>query len=171
MKENVLISKEQIQERIKELGEELTRAYRGKDLVVVALLRGAYVFVADITREIAMPVCIDFMTTSSYENAEKSDGTVKILSDIREDIKGKEVLIVDDIIDTGHTLIKVKEHLESKKPNSLKICALLDKTSRRQVDLQPDYVGFPIDDIFVVGYGLDYQAYYRNTPYIFTRVN
>jgi len=167
-KEKILYSREMIQKRVKEMGIELGGFYSGKDLVVISLLKGSFVFTADLTREMDIPLEVEFMTTASYGNNEFSSGEVKILQDVRGDIEGKDVLIVDDIIDTGHTLSKVIEHLEKKNPSSIKVCVMLDKPSRRQIEIIPDYVGYEIPDVFIVGYGLNYGNYYRNTPYIFT---
>lgn len=167
-KEKVLFSRDEIDKRVRELGLELSEAYKDRDLVIVSLLRGSFVFTADLSREMSIPVEIEFMTTASYGNEEVSSGIVKILQDVRGSLKGKDVLIVDDIIDTGHTLKKVIEHLEEKEPDSIKVCVMLDKPSRRQVELEPDYVGYVIPDLFIVGYGLNYGDYYRNIPYIFT---
>lgn len=136
----------------------------------MSLLRGSFIFAADLVREINTKVEVDFITTASYGDEESSSGIVNIVHDLRSNIQGKDVLIVDDIIDSGFTLKKVKEHLESKNPNSIKICVMLDKPSRRKVDLAPDFVGFSIPDVFIVGYGLNYGSYYRNIPYIFTFV-
>ena len=169
-REKELFSSEEISKRVKELGIELSRKYEGKELVVVSLLRGSFIFAADLVREINTKVEVDFITTASYGDEESSSGIVNIVHDLRSNIQGKDVLIVDDIIDSGFTLKKVKEHLESKNPNSIKICVMLDKPSRRKVDLAPDFVGFSIPDVFIVGYGLNYGAYYRNIPYIFTFV-
>ncbi len=167
-KEKVLYSRETIQKRVKEMGNELGEIYKGKNLVVVSLLKGSFVFTADLTREMDIPLEVEFMTTESYGSNEFSSGDVKILQDIRGEIEGKNVLIVDDIIDTGNTLVKVIEHLKKKNPSSIKVCVMLDKPSRRQIDISPDYVGYEIPDVFIVGYGLNYGDYYRNTPYIFT---
>lgn len=167
-KEKILFSRDEIDKRVRELGLELSEAYKDRDLVIVSLLRGSFVFTADLSREMSIPVEIEFMTTASYGNEEVSSGIVKILQDVRGSLKGKDVLIVDDIIDTGHTLKKVIEHLEEKEPDSIKVCVMLDKPSRRQVELEPDYVGYVIPDLFIVGYGLNYGDYYRNIPYIFT---
>lgn len=167
-KEKILYSRDEIDVRVKEMGKELSQQYKGRDLVIVSLLKGSFVFTADLSRELSIPVEIEFMTTASYGNEEVSSGNVKILQDVRGSLKGKDVLIVDDIIDTGHTLKKVIEHLEEKEPNSIKVCVMLDKPSRRQVDLEPDYVGYEIPDVFIVGYGLNYGDYFRNIPYIFT---
>lgn len=167
-REKVLFSREEIDERVRELGNEISRIYEKKNLVVVSLLRGSFIFCADLVREIDIPVEIDFVTTHSYGHGEVSSGNVEIVHDLRTDLKGKDVLIVDDIMDSGHTIKKVKEHLQSKEPNSINICVMLDKPSRRQVDLNPDYIGFSIEDLFIVGYGLNYGDHYRNIPYIFT---
>ncbi|MCR3954830.1 MAG: hypoxanthine phosphoribosyltransferase [Gudongella sp.] len=167
-KEKILFSREEIDIRVKEMGKELSKQYKDRDLVIVSLLRGSFIFTADLARELSIPVEIEFMTTASYGNEEISSGVVKILQDVRGSLKGKDVLIVDDIIDTGHTLKKVIEHLEEKEPDSIKVCVMLDKPSRRQVELVPDYVGYEIPDVFIVGYGLNYGDYFRNIPYIFT---
>ena len=167
-RERTLYSRDQIDSRVKELGEIISKEYAGKKLLVVSLLRGSFIFAADLVREISIPVEVDFMTTASYGHSEISSGNVEIVHDIRADIDGKEILIVDDIIDSGYTLEKVKNYLSEKKPNSVKICVMLDKPSRRRVELEPDFVGFSIPDVFIVGYGLNYGDHYRNVPYIFT---
>ncbi|MCF6461293.1 hypoxanthine phosphoribosyltransferase [Clostridium sp. Cult3] len=165
-KPKVLFSVEEISKRVKELGKEISKDY--EDIVAISLLRGSFIFAADLVREIDIPVNIDFMTTSSYGHDEVSPGVVEIINDIRTDIKGKDVLILDDIIDSGNTMKKVVEFIQMKEPKSIKICCMLDKPSRRQADINPDYVGFTIPDVFIVGYGLNYGDYYRNIPYIFT---
>ncbi len=167
-KEKALYTREDIDIRVKELGKVITEEYKDKNLLVVSLLRGSFIFTADLVREVSIPVEVDFMTTASYGHDEISSGNVEIVHDIRTDVSDKDILIVDDIIDSGFTLKKVKEKLQEKNPNSIKICVMLDKPSRRKVDLDPDYVGFSIPDIFIVGYGLNYGDYYRNIPYIFT---
>ena len=167
-KERVLFSSEEINKKNIELGKGISRYYSGKSLVVISLLRGSFIFAADLVREITIPVEIDFMTTSSYGNEEESSGVVEIVTDIRCDVEGKEVLIVDDIMDSGYTMNEVIKHIKGKNPNSIKTCVLLDKYSRREVELQPDYAGFKIPDVFIVGYGLNYGEYYRNVPYIYT---
>jgi hypoxanthine phosphoribosyltransferase len=167
-REKVLFSRDEISARIKDLGKELSESYQGKNLVVVSLLRGSFIFAADLVREISVPLEIDFITTASYGNNEVTSGVVEIVHDLRAKVEGKDVLIVDDIIDSGFTLKKVIEHINDKNPNSVKVCVLLDKPSRRQVDLTPDYSGFTIPDVFIVGYGLNYGDHYRNIPYIFT---
>jgi hypoxanthine phosphoribosyltransferase len=167
-KERVLFTKEDIAYRVEEMGAEISDYYKGNEIVIISLLRGSFIFTADLVRGIKSPVEVDFMTTASYGDEEVSSGKVNILQDIRTDIKNRDVLIVDDIIDTGNTLSKVVEHLSLKEPKSIKICVMLDKPSRRKVDLQPDFSGFIIPDVFIVGYGLNYGNYYRNIPYIFT---
>ena len=163
-----LFSREEITERVKELGIEISGDYKEKDLVVISLLRGSFIFTSDLVRELSIPVEVDFLTTSSYGHSEESSGVVDIVHDIRTDIEGKDVLIVDDIMDSGFTMENVIKHLEEKSPKSIKVSVMLDKPSRRSVDLSPEYVGFTIDDVFIVGYGLNYGDYYRNIPYIFT---
>lgn len=164
----VLYSREEISEKVKELGELISKDYAGEDLVIICLLRGGFVFAADLVREISVPVNIDFMTTSSYDHQESSTGIVEIITDVRTDIKGKNVLIVDDIMDSGHTMKKVMEFVNMKEPKSTKLCVMLDKPSRREADISPDYIGFTIPNVFIVGYGLNYGDYHRNAPYIFT---
>lgn len=165
-KPKVLFSAEEISQRVKKLGEEISKDY--EDIVIISLLRGRFIFAADLVREIDIPVNIDFMTTSSYGHDEVSSGVVEIITDIRTDVKDKDVLILDDIIDSGNTMKKVVEFVQMKGPKTIKICCMLDKPSRRQADINPDYVGFTIPDVFIVGYGLNYGDYYRNIPYIFT---
>jgi len=167
---DILISEQDVRSRIAELGQEITNFYQHKNihtpLVVVGLLRGSFMFMADLVREIHLPVEIDFMTTSSYGNAMNSNHDVRISKDLDGDIKGKHVLIVEDIIDTGYTLQKVRDILNLREPSSLTICTLLDKPSRREVDVSVDWVGFTIPDEFVVGYGIDYAQRHRNLGYI-----
>lgn len=167
-RERTLFSREEINEKVKELGTLISRDYKDKDLVVISLLRGSFIFTADLVRELSIPVNVDFITTASYGHEEVTTGNVDIVHDLRTDVKGKDILIVDDIIDSGYTLKKVMEHLNTKEANSVKICVMLDKPTRRKVDLEPDYVGFSIPDVFIVGYGLNYGDHYRNIPYIFT---
>ena len=167
-REVIRFTGEDISNKVKELGYKISQDYLDSDFIMIGLLRGSFIFLADIVREIGKPIVVDFITTSSYENSEVSNGTVKILSDIRENIENKDVLLIDDIMDSGNTLKYVKEYIMSKKPKSVKTCVLLDKPSRREVEITPDYVGFTIDDWFIVGYGLNYGDKYRNLPYIFS---
>ncbi|NLL82071.1 MAG: hypoxanthine phosphoribosyltransferase [Tissierellia bacterium] len=167
-RKRVLFSREEINTRVKALGDELSNHYKDKNLLVVSLLRGSFIFAADLIREISVPLEIDFITTASYGNDEISSGTVDIVHDLRSNVEGKDVLIVDDIIDSGYTLERVIEHIKEKNPKSIKVCVMLDKPSRRRVELTPDFNGFIIPDLFIVGYGLNYGEHYRNTPYIFT---
>lgn len=165
--QKVLLSEAQIQEKIQQLGEILSEDYRDKNPVVIGVLKGVVVFYADMIRKITVPCQMEFMQISSYEGMESS-GSVVIKQDITTDIKNRHVLILEDIFDTGNSLSFVHAHLLAKEPASLKICTLLDKPERRKpgVTLQADYVGFTIPNEFVVGYGLDYNEYYRNLPYI-----
>lgn len=162
----ILLTKEEIDNRVVEMGKELTEAYKDKDLVVVVLLKGAAWFATDLTRAIDLPLRVDFMVASSYGNGTSTTGNVKVKLDLSEDIKGKDVLVIDDIIDSGVTFAAISDMLRQYKPASLKTAALCDKAERRVNGLQADYVGFKIPDEFVVGYGLDYAGDYRNLPYI-----
>ena len=149
----VLCSEEQLKTRITELGEQLSKDYEGKKLMVVSLLKGSFIFCADLVRALSVPVRIEFMTTSSYGHGTASSGRVQIVNDIKSDLEGYDVLVVDDITDSAHTMAHVMEHLKAKNPATIKCCVLHDKPSRREVDLVPDYCGFTIEDKFVVGYG------------------
>ena len=163
----ILVTEEEIKNKVKELGAAITRDYRGKDLLVVGILKGSVVFMGDLIREIKLPVQIDFMEVSSYEGkATESSGAVRILKDLKSNVEGKNILIVEDIIDTGLTLSYLMDILQARKPGSIKICTFLNKPSRRKVNLQADYNGYDIPDEFVVGYGLDYAESYRNLPYV-----
>jgi hypoxanthine phosphoribosyltransferase len=163
----VMISEQEVSQRVKELGQQITEHYKESDgLVMVGLLRGSFVFMADLARAIETPMTVDFMTASSYGNSMESTRDVRILKDLDDDIKGKDILLVEDIIDTGNTLSKVCEILSIREPNSITICTLLDKPSRREVDVKVDWIGFSIPDEFVVGVGIDYAQKYRNLPYI-----
>lgn len=166
-KRNILISKEQIDERIKELGAEISKDYEGKNLYILSLLRGSFIYTADLVRQITVPTKIGFMTTSSYGHDEQSSGMVKVVNDVPDNIEGFDVLIVDDIVDTGITMDFVISHVKSLGASSVKSCVLLDKPERRKIDVCPDYCCFEIPDLFVVGYGLNYGDYYRNIPYVF----
>lgn len=160
-----LFTVEQIQKRVKELAEKISKDYEGKEILAVGLLRGAFMFFSDIVRYIQVPMNIDFLTASSYVKT-GSSGKIKIHADLREDINGKDLLLIEDIVDTGLTLNHIKEHLLARNPASLKICAFLDKKPHRKVDIHLDYVGFEIPEEYVVGYGLDYENKFRNLPYI-----
>ena len=165
--DEVMISEADVAARIAKLGEEITARYQGADeVVMIALLRGSCVFLADLSRQCKLPITMDFMTASSYGSGMSSSRDVRILKDLDDDIKGKDVVIVEDIIDTGYTLSKVREILSLREPKSLAICTLLDKPSRREVEVPVDWVGFAIPDEFVVGCGIDYAQKYRNLPFI-----
>ena len=164
--DKVLISEEELQRRIAELGAQISADYEGLDPLLLCVLKGGYMFLADLTREMTISHGIDFMAISSYGDATKFSGVVRILKDLDSDISGRHVLIVEDIIDTGHTLAYLMENLRVRQPASLRICSLLNKPSRREVDLDIDYVGFVIPNEFVIGYGLDYGENYRNLPFV-----
>ncbi|MDD4657868.1 MAG: hypoxanthine phosphoribosyltransferase [Eubacteriales bacterium] len=164
--DEVLLSKDEIDEKVKELGKMLAEEYAGKRPLLICVLKGALIFVADLARAMDIPLEVDFMAVSSYGVTTKSSGVVRILKDLETSIEGRHVLIVEDIIDTGLTLKYLIENLKSRKPASIKICTLLDKPSRRRVQLQPDFCGFEIPDKFVIGYGLDFAEIYRNLPFI-----
>ena len=163
----VLITEEEIRSRVRELGKQLSEDYKDKDPVVVGVLKGVVVFYADMIRELTVPCQMDFMWISSYSGTTTTD-TMVVKRDITEDVKGRHVLILEDIFDTGNSLSFTYEHLLAKEPASLKICTLLDKPSRRKpgITLEADYVGFTVPNEFVVGYGLDYNEHYRNLPYV-----
>lgn len=165
--QKILITEEELKARIKELGEELTRDYEGKDPVVVGVLKGVVIFYADMIRELKTHCQMDFMWISSYAGT-SSTGNMVVRKDVSADIKGRHVLILEDIYDTGNSLDFVYNHLQSKDPASVKICTLLDKPERRRegITLKPDYTGFVIPNEFVVGYGLDFNEHYRNLPYV-----
>lgn len=162
----VLITEEEIRAKLRELGQEITKDYSGKDLLIVGILKGSFVFMGDLIRNIDVPIQVDFMEISSYGYAAESSGAVRILKDLDNNIEGRNVLIVEDIVDTGLTLSYLIDNLRSRKPSSLKICTFLNKPSRRKVSLEVNYNGYNIPDEFVVGYGLDYAEKYRNLPYI-----
>lgn len=167
----VLLSTETIAQRVESLGAELTSAYKDKNLLVVSLLKGSFIFTADLVRKIDLPVRIEFMTTSSYGAGEETSGKVKIVQDVNVDLSGFDVLIVDDITDSALTMTGVIELLSQRNPKSIKSCVLLDKPSRRKVIYQPDFVGFEIPDMFIVGYGLNYGDYFRNVDHVFAFVD
>ena len=162
----VLKSEEEVDARIQALGEQISRDYAGKEIYMIGILRGSVFFMCELAKRIDVPVMLDFMCVSSYGDSTKSSGNVRISKDVDGDIVGKDVLIVEDIIDSGHTLSKLKKVLQERHPDSVRICTLLDKQERREVEVEVDYVGFSIPDEFVVGYGLDYAQKYRNLPYV-----
>lgn len=162
----VLKSEEEVDARIQALGEQISRDYAGKEIYMIGILRGSVFFMCELAKRIGVPVMLDFMCVSSYGDSTKSSGNVRISKDVDGDIVGKDVLIVEDIIDSGHTLSKLKKVLQERHPDSVRICTLLDKQERREVEVEVDYVGFSIPDEFVVGYGLDYAQKYRNLPYV-----
>ena len=164
--EKVLISQEEIQSIVRDLGARISKDYVGKNLLVVGILKGSVVFMSDLVREITVPCSFDFMATSSYGSDVKSSGVVKIVKDLDINLSGWDVLIVEDILDSGRTLSYLMELLSTRDPKSLRICTLLDKPDRRETDIVPDYTGRSVPDEFVVGYGLDYDEKYRNLPYI-----
>lgn len=161
----VMYTEEQIQKRIQEMAEQLDKDYQGKDLIVISVLKGAIFFSVDLVKKMKTPVILDMMQVSSYQGTQ-STGNVIIKKDLDEDISGKDVLIVEDIIDTGYTLQYLKEYLQTLNPNSLKIAVLADKKERREIDVDIDYTGFEIENKFIVGYGFDIDQKYRNIPYI-----
>ena len=162
----VLLTEEEIAEIVKSLGERISRDYAGKKLLLVSILKGSVVFMADLMRAITVPCQIDFMSVSSYGKGTKTTGTVRIIKDLDNDIEGYDLLIVEDILDSGMTLSYISELLEGRKPNSIRICTFLDKPERRTADIKADYVGTQVPDEFVVGYGLDYAEKYRNLPFL-----
>jgi hypoxanthine phosphoribosyltransferase len=162
----VLITKAQIQKKVKELAESLSRDYSKNDyIILICNLKGAFIFLADLCRKITVPLCIDFIATSSYEGTESTEN-VRIIKDLKMNIMGKDIIIVEDIVDTGYTLAYIIEYLKLHHPKSIKVCTLLDKKCKRKVEIPIDYTGFIIDNRFVVGYGLDYNERYRELEYI-----
>ncbi len=166
LKLETLISEQDIQRRIDELGEQISKDYKDKEIIMLCVLKGGVMFMTDLAKRITVPMKMEFMAVSSYGDEYKSSGIVKIIKDLDEAIDGKDVLIVEDIIDSGRTLSYLKTLLEGRNPNSIKICTLLDKPERRVVEVDVEYTGFTIPDEFVIGYGLDYQQFYRNIPYV-----
>ncbi|MGL5692845.1 MAG: hypoxanthine phosphoribosyltransferase [Peptostreptococcaceae bacterium] len=162
----VMLTEEEIKAKVYEIAKKIEEDYRGEELLIVGILKGASVFVADLIRNIDLDVDMDFMSVSSYGNSTESSGTVKIIKDLDVDIEGRNVLIVEDIIDSGLTLSNLVAALETRNPKSLSLCTLLDKPQRRKAKMHVDYVGFVIEDKFIVGYGIDYAEKYRNLPYI-----
>lgn len=162
----ILYSPEDIAKRVKELGQQISKEYEGKEVILVCILKGSYVFTADLSREIDVPCSVEFMQVSSYADSTVTSGSLKIIKDINVPVDGKHLIIIEDIIDTGITLNNLKKMLSTRNPASLKLCAFLDKPSRRKVDIEADYVGYEVEDNFLVGYGLDYAQKYRNLPFI-----
>ncbi|MEK5141298.1 hypoxanthine phosphoribosyltransferase [Paenibacillus sp. FSL M7-0134] len=164
--QEILISEEEIQSKIKELGAQLSVKYEGKNPLVICVLKGAFIFMADLVKSITVPLELDFMAVSSYGASTKSSGIIKIIKDLDASVEGRDVLIVEDIIDSGLTLTHLIELLKNRNANSVCVVTLFDKPARRTVNLEADYTGFTLPDAFVVGYGLDYAEHYRNLPYI-----
>lgn len=164
--QEVLITESVLQDRVAALGETISQEYAGLNPMLICVLKGGYVFLADLTRALSIRHSIDFMAISSYGNATASSGVVRILKDLDSDISGRHILVVEDIVDTGNTLSYLLENLRSRQPASIRVCTLLSKAARRQTDIVVDYIGFEIPDAFVVGYGLDYAEAYRNLAFI-----
>lgn len=162
----VLLSEEEVDARIKAIGQQISRDYAGKQVHLVCVLKGGSFFMCELAKRISVPVSMDFMSVSSYGNDTKSSGVVKIVKDLDESVRDKEVIVVEDIVDSGRTLSYLMEMLRDRGPSSLRLCTLLDKPERRVIDVKVDYTGFQIPDEYVVGYGLDYDQKYRNLPYI-----
>jgi hypoxanthine phosphoribosyltransferase len=161
-----IVTQEEMRARIKELGKQIANDYVGKDLVLVGVLKGAYAFYADLARAIRIPMRVDFLIVTSYGSQSKTSGKVKVVTELTEDIKGKDVLLVEDIVDSGLTVQYLIKTLLKQKPKSIKVCTLLSKPERRTIDVPLEYIGFKIPNKYVVGYGLDYQQKYRNLPYL-----
>lgn len=168
IQEKVIFDQATIRAAVEALGRKITQDYQNQDLLLVGILRGAYVFLSDLSRQIRTPHMIDFMAVSSYGSHSVSTGVVRIEADLRENVEGRHVLIVEDIMDTGLTYSQLKHTLEARHPLSVKICSLLDKPSHRKVPIAPDYFGLTAPDLFLAGYGLDYLEYFRGMPYIFS---
>ncbi len=165
--EKILYSQEEIACEVKRMGEEITKDYEGKEIIFVSVLTGAFMFVADLVRSVSLDSYIDFMQVSTYGNDTTTTGNFNIKKDISNNIEGKDIIIVEDILDTGFTLYNLVEYIKTKNPSSVKIAAFIDKPARRRQDIKADYVGFTMDDdYFIVGYGLDYAQKYRNLPYV-----
>lgn len=160
-----MLTEEKIRERVAQLGEELAERFRGENPILVTLLKGGFIFLADLSRAVRIPHEVEFMIVRSYEG-QSSTGSVQIVQDLKQDIEGRHVVLVEDIVDTGLTLSYIREHLALRNPASLTVCSLLDKVSARTVEVPIELVGFPIENEFVVGYGLDYDQHYRNLPYL-----
>lgn len=163
---NILYTEKDIQKRAKELGKQISRDYEGQELIMLGTLKGAVMWMSELMKYVTCDVKIDFVSASSYGSSTTSSGIVKITKDIDKNIYDKNVLIIEDIVDTGTTLKYLKEYLSDRNPRSVRICTMLDKPSRRKNDLVADYIGFEVEDLFIIGYGLDYDQKYRNLPYI-----
>lgn len=163
---DILIGTEELQAKVAQLGRQISEDYRGQNPLLICLLRGAVVFLSDLIRAIDIPLEMDFMAISSYGDSTESSGVVRLVMDLKSNITGRNVLIVEDIVDTGRTLAYILDNLQTRRPADIKVCALLSKPSRREVQVELDYLGFEIPDRFVVGYGLDYAENYRNLPFI-----
>ena len=166
LKLETLISEDELQKRIRELGAQITKDYEGQEIIVLCILKGGVMFMTDLVKHIQVPLKMEFMVVSSYGDAYKSSGVVKILKDLDEPIEDKHILIVEDIIDSGRTLRYIQSILKERGPKSIQICTLLDKVEQRETNVEVAYTGFTVGDEFVIGYGLDYKQYYRNIPYI-----
>ena len=164
--EHILYTEEELRSRVKDLGAQITADYAGKQPMLISILRGSYIFMADLTRAIHLPVTVDFMAVSSYGAGTVSSGQVEIKKDLSDTIEGRDLIIVEDILDSGNTLHYLMEVLQARKPASIRLCTLMDKPERRTKPITADYVGFTIPDAFIVGYGLDYDERYRNLPYV-----
>lgn len=164
--EQVLYTEEQLRDRVREVGQQIAADYAGREPMLISVLRGSYIFMADLTRAIDLNVTVDFMAVSSYGAGTTSSGQVEIKKDLSDSIEGKDLIIVEDILDSGNTLYYLMDVLRARKPASIRICALMDKPERRTKPITADYVGFTIPDAFIVGYGLDYAEKYRNLPYV-----
>ena len=162
----VLLTEEEVDKRVRELGERISRDYEGTQVHLICVLKGSVFFACELAKRLTIPVSLDFMSVSSYGNDTKSSGVVRIVKDLDESIENKDVIVVEDIIDSGRTLSYLLENLRARRPKSLRLCTLLDKPERRVTDVKVDYTGFEIPDEFVVGYGLDYAQKYRNLPYV-----
>ncbi|PIE34859.1 hypoxanthine phosphoribosyltransferase [candidate division KSB3 bacterium] len=164
--EKILITKEMIQQRVKEMGEEISADYAGKDPIVVSILKGGVYFLIDLTRAMTLPHMIDFMVVSSYGDSQETSGIVRLVKDLKEDIRHRHVILIEDIIDTGLTVDYLLKNLKTRQPASVEVCSFLSKPSRRKVEVPVKYLGYEVPDQFVVGYGLDYQQRYRHLPFV-----
>ena len=164
--ERVLFTEQELKDRVAEIAAQIDRDYAGKEPMLISVLRGSFIFMADLARAITLPCTVDFMAVSSYGSGTTSSGQVKITKDLSESIEGRDIIVVEDILDSGNTLSYLFQLLQARHPASVRLCTLLDKPSRRTKPITADYTGFTVDDLFVVGYGLDYAEKYRNLPYI-----